>query len=35
MALFQGGAIHLDQGTMEIYDSTFERNQAPGSVSGK
>ena len=48
MALFQGGAIYVNQGSMEtdgpggminidmfikIYNSTFESNQAFGSVS--
>jgi hypothetical protein len=33
MVPFQGGAIYIYQGTMEIYDSTFESNQAVGSVS--
>jgi hypothetical protein len=33
MVLFQGGAVYVYQGTMEISSSTFESNQAIGSVS--
>jgi hypothetical protein len=33
MVLFQGGAIYMYQGILEIFDSTFKSNQAVETVS--